>query len=153
MTQRLGALLGLLLAGSMPATASAQNIVRCEDRQGRVSYSAPPCAAGTREVRPVAAPPPADAAAAQQSRQKTERELERLQQRRAQADTDATRAHDQERQRTARDCERLRIESAATRQTRAYLVSRPYYSSHDRDTIDTRLTQLDAELRRRCSSD
>lgn len=140
------------LAALLPWPVGAQDIVRCEDPRGRVTYAAPPCPAGTREIRTLAAPPPANPAAAEQARQKTDREVERMRQQREQAALDEAWAREQERQRNALDCERLRTEIKAARQARAYLVTRPYYSMDDRDQIDTRLKSLEADLSRRCPS-
>jgi hypothetical protein len=140
------------LAALLPWPAGAQDIVRCEDPRGRVTYATPPCPTGTREVRTLTAPPPPDPAAAEQARQQTDREVERMRQQREQAALDEARAREQERQRNALDCERLRTDIKATRQARAYLVTRPYYSMNDRDQIDARLKLLEVELSRRCTS-
>ena len=140
------------LAALLSWPASAQDIVRCEDPRGRVTYTAPPCPASTREVRTRAAPPPPDPAAADEARQKTDREVERMRQQREQAALDEARVREHERQRNALDCERLRTDIKAARQARAYLVTRPYYSMDDRDQIDARLKSLEADLSRRCTS-
>jgi dTMP kinase len=70
-------LISALLISLAAAPASAQDVQRCEDANGRVSYASGPCPQGTTAVRtlpPAATPSAADRKAAQQRAQQDTRD-------------------------------------------------------------------------------
>ncbi len=70
-------LISALLISLAAVPASAQDVQRCEDANGRVSYASGPCPQGTTAVRtlaPAATPSAADRKAAQQRAQQDTRD-------------------------------------------------------------------------------
>lgn len=142
----------LPLAVLLCSSAIAQQIQRCEDARGRITYSNADCPEGTRPVRSVQSAPAPSAEDMQSARDKAERDAQTARQlsdeRRSQQ---AAAAQQNEQQRKA-DCAYLQGEIQSLQRMRNMLVNRPYYSLDDLNTMDQHAMKLTADYRRVCGS-
>jgi Domain of unknown function (DUF4124) len=145
------ALFAWMLALVLPGTLLAQQIQRCEDSRGKITYSNTECPAGTSPVKALQSAPTPSPEAQQAARDKAAREAQAAQllgQQRLQQQTIA--ATQQESQRDA-DCAYLRGEIDSIRRLRNALVNRPFYSLDDLDQMDRHVAGLQDQYRRVCS--
>ncbi len=142
----------LPLAVVLCSSSVAQQIQRCEDTRGRITYSNADCPEGTRPVRSVQSAPAPSAEDMQSARDKAERDAQTAKQlsdqRRSQQ---AATAQHNEQQRKA-DCAYLQGEIQSLQRMRNMLVNRPYYSLDDLNTMDQHAMKLTADYRRVCGS-
>jgi hypothetical protein len=135
-----------LLSGS----ALAQQIQRCEDARGKITYSNADCPDGTRPVRSVQSAPPPSPKAQEAAREKAERDAEAARQLSDQRRTQQAAAAQQSEQQRKADCAYLQGEIQSLQRMRNMLVNRPYYSLDDLDQMDQHAMQLVTEYKRVC---
>jgi hypothetical protein len=140
--------LAVLLCGS----ALAQQIQRCEDARGRITYSNADCPDGTRPVRSVQSAPTPSAEATQSAREKAERDAQTARQLSDERRSQQSAAALQKEQQRKADCAYLQGEIQSLQRMRNMLVNRPYYSLDDLNTMDQHAMMLMADYRRACGS-
>jgi hypothetical protein len=147
---RPAALLASSLSLVFPGSAYAQQIQRCEDARGKITYSNADCPEGTRPVRSVQSAPSPSPEAQQAARDKAARDAEAAKQLSEQRRTQqAAAVQEREQQRNA-DCAYLQGEIQSLQRMRNMLVNRPYYSLDDLAQMDQHAMQLMTEYKRVC---
>jgi len=145
-------LTALPLAVVLCSSPMAQQIQRCEDARGRITYSNADCPEGTRPVRSVQSAPAPSAEAMQSARDKAERDAQTARQLSDQRHSQQTAAAQQNEQQRKADCAYLQGEIQSLQRMRNMLVNRPYYSLDDLNTMDQHAMKLTADYRRVCGS-
>jgi Domain of unknown function (DUF4124) len=144
------ALSAWMLALVLPSTLLAQQIQRCEDSRGKITYSNTECPTGTSPVKALQAAPTPSPEAQQAAREKAAREAQAAQQLGQQRQQQqAIETTQQQSQRDA-DCAYLRGEIDSMRRLRNALVNRPFYSLDDLDQMDRHVAGLQDQYRRVC---
>jgi hypothetical protein len=147
---RPAALLASLLAVAASGPGFAQQIQRCEDSRGKITYSNADCPEGTKPVRSVQAEPAPSPEAQQAARDKAARDAQAAQQLAEQRRSQQATAAKQRQQQRDADCAFLQGEIQSTQRMRNMLVNRPYYSLDDLEQMDQHAMQLMTEYERVC---
>ena len=148
--KRPAALLASLLAVAASGSGLAQQIQRCEDSRGKITYSNADCPEGTKPVRSVQVEPAPTPEAQQAARDKAARDAQAAQQLADQRRSQQSTAAKQRQQQRDADCAFLQGEIQSTQRMRNMLVNRPYYSLDDLEQMDQHAMQLMTEYERVC---
>jgi hypothetical protein len=144
------ALVASLVALAVPGALLAQQIQRCEDARGKITYSNTECPAGTSPVKALQAAPGPTPEAQQAARDKAARDAQAAQQLGEQRQQQQAIATAQQQSQRDADCGYLRGEIDSIRRLRNALVNRPFYSLDDLDQMDRHVAGLQDQYRRVC---
>jgi Domain of unknown function (DUF4124) len=144
------AVVASLLAFAIPGALLAQQIQRCEDSRGRITYSNTDCPDGTKPVKALQAAPAPSPEALQAAREKAAREAQAAQQLGQERQQQQSIATAQQQSQRDADCAYLRGEIDSMRRLRNALVNRPFYSLDDLDQMDRHVAGLQDQYRRVC---
>jgi len=139
-----------MLALVLPGTLLAQQIQRCEDARGKITYSNTECPQGTSPVKALQAAPAPTPEAQQAAREKVAREAQAAQQLGQQRQQQQSIETAQQQSQRDADCAYLRGEIDSIRRLRNALVNRPFYSLDDLDQMDRHVAGLQEQYRRVC---
>lgn len=139
-----------MLALVLPGTVMAQQIQRCEDARGKITYSNTECPPGTSPVKALQAAPAPTPEAQQAAREKAAREAQTAQQLGQQRQQQQSIETAQQQSQRDADCAYLRGEIDSIRRLRNALVNRPFYSLDDLDQMDRHVAGLQDQYRRVC---
>ncbi len=139
-----------MLALVLPGTLFAQQIQRCEDARGKITYSNTECPPGTSPVKALQAAPAPSPEAQQAAREKAAREAQAAQQLGQERHQQQSIATAQQQSQRDADCAYLRGEIDSMRRLRNALVNRPFYSLDDLDQMDRHVAGLQEQYRRVC---
>jgi hypothetical protein len=139
-----------MLALVLPGTLLAQQIQRCEDARGKITYSNTECPQGTSPVKALQAAPAPTPEAQQAARDKAAREAQAAQQLGQQRQQQQSIETAQQQSQRDADCAYLRGEIDSIRRLRNALVNRPFYSLDDLDQMDRHVAGLQEQYRRVC---
>lgn len=139
-----------MLALVLPGTLLAQQIQRCEDARGKITYSNTECPQGTSPVKALQAAPAPTPEAQQAARDKATREAQAAQQLGQQRQQQQSIETAQQQSQRDADCAYLRGEIDSIRRLRNALVNRPFYSLDDLDQMDRHVAGLQEQYRRVC---
>jgi hypothetical protein len=139
-----------MLALVLPGTLMAQQIQRCEDARGKITYSNTECPPGTSPVKAMQAAPAPTPEAQQAAREKAVREAQTAQQLGQQRQQQQSIETAQQQSQRDADCAYLRGEIDSIRRLRNALVNRPFYSLDDLDQMDRHVAGLQDQYRRVC---
>lgn len=139
-----------LLALAIPGALLAQQIQRCEDARGKITYSNTECPAGTSPVKALQAAPAPTPEAQQAARDKAARDAQAAQQMGEQRQQQQAISTAQQQSQRDADCGYLRGEIDSIRRLRNALVNRPFYSLDDLDQMDRHVAGLQDQYRRVC---
>ncbi len=139
-----------LLALAVPGALLAQQIQRCEDSRGRITYSNTECPDGTKPVKALQAAPAPTPEAQQAAREKAASDAQAAQQLGQQRQQQQSIATAQQQSQRDADCAYLRGEIDSMRRLRNALVNRPFYSLDDLDQMDRHVAGLQDQYRRVC---
>lgn len=139
-----------LLALAIPGALLAQQIQRCEDARGKITYSNTECPAGTSPVKALQAAPTPTPEAQQAARDKAARDAQAAQQMGEQRQQQQAISTAQQQSQRDADCGYLRGEIDSIRRLRNALVNRPFYSLDDLDQMDRHVAGLQDQYRRVC---
>ncbi len=115
-----------MLALVLPGTLFAQQIQRCEDARGKITYSNTECPPGTSPVKALQAAPAPSPEAQQAAREKAAREAQAAQQLGQERHQQQSIATAQQQSQRDADCAYLRGEIDSMRRLRNALVNRPF---------------------------
>lgn len=144
------ALSAWILALLLPGTLYAQQIQRCEDARGKITYSNTECPSGTSPVKALQAAPAPSPEAQQAARDKAARDAQEAQQLGQQRQQQQAIATAQQQSQRDADCAYLRGEIDSMRRLRNAVVNRPFYSLDDLDQMDRHVAGLQEQYRRVC---
>ncbi len=139
-----------LISAQIACSANAQQIQRCEDTGGRITYSNAACPEGTHsstEVKSAPAPSPEAQAAA---RDKAARDAQAAAALAKQRQSQQTSVAQQQQKEIAANCAYMRGEIDSLRRLRNVVVNRPFYSLDDLQQMDDHAARLVADYRRVC---
>jgi hypothetical protein len=139
-----------MLALVLPGTLLAQQIQRCEDASGKITYSNTECPSGTSPVKALKAAPAPSPEAQQAARDKAARDAQEAQQLGQQRQQQQAIATAQQQSQRDADCAYLRGEIDSMRRLRNAVVNRPFYSIDDLDQMDRHVAGLQEQYRRVC---
>jgi Domain of unknown function (DUF4124) len=154
--KRAGAL-GLAVA-MLAMPAAAQNVQRCESRDGKVTYSNTTCPDGTSAVRAVNTSPPVavdEKKAAKDRARKDAADAKAIDQTREKEDAKAERAAADERktqEKARQHCDQARRDLDRARTTRASLMEKRAASIGEMQKADKEIGRREAEVAKACPS-